>query len=238
MKKLMMFAAAMTIVGGAYAADCLRPDEEEKDCALVYNFKASLKTTAGAVTKGSAYDPELCDRVSSAACYRKPGRLNWTGVLYVCGCDCTAFSEASLDIWNKKAGAFATVDTEWSILNLLGSKGRGVEVLWSAGSDGDDFALTMAGFGKFDNRKKALHIKSLSGTAVGSKIAPECEKDLCIQAIALICEDGVWTGDADPQVEQPPTVLAGTWALKYNKKASYWYGVDGRLPTDKYFDIP
>ena len=44
MKTLMLFAAALMVVGGAFA-QC--SDPVVSNCSLVYDFKASLKTTKG-----------------------------------------------------------------------------------------------------------------------------------------------------------------------------------------------
>ena len=229
MKKLMMFAAAMTIVGGAYAADCER-EEEDRDCALVYDFKASLKTTSGSYsTLGNVFDPDTCDRGTVTACFRKPGKLNWGGVLYVCECGCEGFQTALLDVWNKKAKTIdAGLAPEWEILNLLGKKGQAVEALWSV--EGTGWELRMGGFGKYDGRARALRIKSLSGYAVGSSIAPVCELQ-CLDALAMVCDAEGWIIDAD---DVPDTVLVGTWALRYNKKASARYAATGELPTDQF----
>jgi len=114
MKKLMMFAAAMTIVGGAYA-QCADPVLE--NCMAVYNVKMNLKTVA---FKGKAQE---CD---DAICVRYPKvGLVLDGYLILCSCDCDGLTDAdnaTIFLGNKKLQSVLINDTfafDW--LHVLGN---------------------------------------------------------------------------------------------------------------------
>ena len=213
MKKLMMFAATMTIVGGAFAA-CSDPlPTPETTCALVYDVKISVKTTVPkARTETEVIECE--DDVTASICYRVTGSRSFKGYLTNCDCDCTAFAGANLILWEPKAEAMITVDTvlDWDVLNLIGKKGEDVEGAFSLDLDGNTYAdLYGAGFGKID-RKTGI-IKSISGDIVGVIPGPLCVDAECdtTDSVAFPCEE---IGDADM------TVAFGTWSVKYNKSQS------------------
>ena len=207
MKKLMMFAAAMTIVGGAYAA-CTLPTASN-ECALVYSVKVSAKTT---VSKTKVD----CDEI----CYRSKGSISLSGYLYVCSCACEDFMSSSL-LWleDKKGDEVYEGPMAWAFLNRIGKNTDDAEAFWLAGLESDaqsEITLYGAGFGKFDS--KAGFLKSMSGNVVGLKSAPLCATACEITGIAVAfpaCDF-----EADPTV---PTVVFGTFSLNYNKKLSEKY---------------
>ena len=218
MKKLMMFAAAMTIVGGAYASAC--GDPQTKTCALVYDFKANLKTT---VAK-AGYNKGDCEDV----CYRTPGSVSLKGYLYSCeGCDCDTFVEGMvLDAVAGKKNADYVIFQEspaWIILNLIGKTRTQVETFWAVELT-DGGILYMAGFGKTD---KTGLITAINGSAVGYTVGPDCiNTSSCSEAPATaypLC-------DLESSYEVP-TVGFGTWAIKYNKGWSKKVAEGASLPT-------
>jgi len=208
MKKLMMFAAAMTIVAGAYASDCGDCDDD-CSCSLVYEFKASVKTTIA---------KDISDSCSSS-CYRKCGSAKIKGYLYYCGaCDCEALAgmlfvakETKYDDYvfgNSDAG----VQPTWEILNLIGKSDTDVEALWSVSDDESGWSFTAAGCGKYDEKND--RIKSISGDLVGKGPGPSCElscDDSSASTVTLLC---------DVTSEEAATIVYGSWSMKYHKKYS------------------
>ncbi len=211
MKKLMMLAAAMTIVGSAFAA-CELP--AAGDCALVYDFKASLKTTKGG--EGS------CD-----ACIRVKGTKALTGWIFVCACDCETFmSDAVLLAYDKKSGTVYTGPVVWGLLNKIGKKSVDAEGYWTSALTVDvdgAGAFAAAGFGTFDG----LVLKSMSGDLVGTIPAPACEVKCDLGTVASALP--ACTFEFDPE-NPPATIVYGSWSMKYDKKMSAAYAAGTWVP--------
>ena len=212
MKKLMMFAAAMTIVAGAYAQCGFDDPNYECDAALVYQAKFNVKTT-----KGKPYSGK-CDDV----CYRQKGSANYKGYLYACGCTCDEFMDAELLLTgNKKNREVFEGFPEWVTLNKIGKKNLDAEGYFHVELDdvetGREFILDAAGFGKFD--KKGGYLKNMSGNFVGLMSAPLCEDPCEIGDPAVAFPACDWEEDEDVE-----TIAFGKWSIKYNKKLSkkYW----------------
>jgi hypothetical protein len=205
MKKLMMFAAAMTIVGGAYASDC------DVSKSLVYAFKASVKTTF-------AKDQAATD-CDAAVCYRKCGSATLKGYLWYCGADdCTALAGLQFVAQETKGHSYvfgsadAGVTPTWTILNQIGKVDKNVEALWSAEDTDSGWSFTAAGCGKYDT--KNARISSISGDLVGMGPGPSCELTCdatSASTVTLLCD--VTTDDAN-------TIVYGSWSIKYNSKYS------------------
>ena len=208
MKKLMMFAAAMTIVAGAYASDC-GDCTDDCSCSLVYEFKASLKTT---IAKG------ISDSCSSS-CYRKCGSAKLKGYLYFCGlCDCEAFAGMKFVAQETKSDDFvfgnseSGVDITWNILNVIGKSDSDVEGHWSVSDSDSGWSFTAAGCGKYDTKNDRL--KSISGDLVGMGPGPSCElscDDSSLSTVTLLC---------DVSSDTENTIAYGSWSIKYHKKYS------------------
>lgn len=202
MKKLMMFAAAMTIVGGAFAQCGDLPDDPVLTCALVYDVKASLKTTTA---KSDSVEQDCQDPLT--LCYRKLASLSAKGFIYNCGCCLTEGS--SLLIWFGKSDVAYDVKVSFPILNAIGKDGKDAEGILAFGSE--DFTMMAAGFGKV----KEYTLTSLSGQIGGIVMPPWCSAD---------CAEGT-PSVAIPFCEFTSTytvfdVAAGTWSMKYNKSLS------------------
>ena len=213
MKKLMMIAAAMTIVGGAYAA--CGDEQTDEDCALVYDFKASLKTT-----EGKAYSGD-CDDV----CYRKKGSLRLKGYLFGCDCTCEDFLALELYVYDKKTDMEESGAPEWTILNAIGKKGTDLEALMSL--ELGEAVFTAAGFGSFD--KYGL-VKKISGYVVGTVPYPECSVD-CSDgnpAVAYPACDFI----EDPYVD---SIAYGSWSIRYNSSKTKKYAANTWSPYDVWY---
>ena len=211
MKKLMMFAAAMTIVGGAYASTCGDDCTDDCSCSLVYEFKASLKTT---IAKDIAATD--CD---SGTCYRKCGSAKIKGYLYYCGaCDCSALEGMLFVAKETKSDSYvfgnadAGVSPTWEILNLIGKKDTDVEALWSVADQESGWSFTAAGCGSYDAKND--RIKSISGELVGKGPGPSCElscDDSSASTVTLLC---------DLTDDDTSTIAYGSWSMKFHKKYS------------------
>ena len=221
MKKLMMFAAAVTIVGSAFA-QC--GDPEAEDCALVYDVKLSVKTTVPDSKAGYVLPSHCGDPVTNAAtCFRKTGKKTIQGFFYTCACNCDSIKDATTwYLWDKKAKVGEEVGASLSF-NVIGKKKSDVEayVILSPDADGvlnDGGTLYLAGFGKWD--AKNCRVKSVSGNFAGLIAPPKCNDALsCDEAAAYVC-DGDATSGCALVAETVETVAFGTWSIKYSSSKS------------------
>jgi hypothetical protein len=227
MKKLMMFAAAMTIVGGAYA-QCEDPDPTPGNCALAYDVKISVKSTIPESTKGYTISSPCEDDVDlDGGCFRKIGKYSYQGLLYTCDCECNAIADATFYLWNKKAKEYVVYgDTiTWSFLNIIGKKQKDAEGYFTF--DTATASFVAAGFGTWDTKNNWL--KSLSGSIVGAGAPPECDDaNYCGAAAAFICTDLSFPDDT------LPTAYAGTFSLKYSSGKAKALAVNESAALSKY----
>lgn len=217
MKKLLMFAAAMTIVGGAYA-ECSDPDPVDSNCVAVYNVKMNLKTTTGKAYSSKTYNASDCSELEVGGCVRFPkAGLVLEGYLIICDCTCAGMEEADEDtlfIGNKKLQSVIIPDSfGFDFLHILGN-GKSAETSWKL--EGADYtgqigplALTGAGFGTYSTKYNVY--SSFSGAAVGTLAEPVCLGE-CEAAGYWLCDGSFETTD--------PSVLFGTWGMKLNTKYS------------------
>ncbi len=228
MKKLMMFAAAMTIVGGAFA-QCADIPVVTNNCALVYDVKLSVKTTVPKAIAGSTINVPCADEETVAeVCYRTPGSLTLKGYLQACACDCESFLAATLTLWDTHAKAYVTVDSfAWDFLNVIGKKNTEAEGAWTMEIAGG--TLYGAGFGKWDGKATPARLSSMSGNFAGSVSAPQCDSEItCDAAIAYPC------GNFDQGSSTLETAAYGTWSIKYNKSLSKKEAAGEELPFPNY----
>lgn len=212
MKKLLMFAAVAAMGVSAFAACGEAPEVQPVNCAAVYDFKASLKTTKAkaATIKVECEDPE-------GVCYREKASMSIKGYYYSCECDCDFKDGYSLVFWDNIDKEIVDADYEWDWVDRISKKANGVEALGAISWEGETCAgeLVIAGFGKFDVKND--RVANISGYAVGFVNAPLC---------AVKCEDGeasiAWDlCDATSEGDSGDSTIAyGTWAVKYNKSAS------------------
>ena len=219
MKKLMIAAAAAAMIGGAFA-ECGEPDEEKvADCATVYKFSASVKTT---VAKTATVKSECS---SDDICYRKTGSQKIEGVAYNCECECTDdLADFTWVIWCKKTGAVAIADVETLQLNRIEKNKKKVEAAFTLTAD-YMCEVTAAGFGTFDTKND--RISKLSGYLAGLAQAPVCTAK-CKDSTAAY---GFGMCDEIEDDFDGVTIGYGTWKLTYNKSLSKKYAVAGQLST-------
>ena len=232
MKKLMMFAAAMTIVGGAFAQCVIQPDVE---CAMVYNVKMNLRTVSGKTTTvitGSASD---CDLGTEAGCVRYPNfPYAVQGYLVTTDCDCTcdAISSAEAFLWAPRLKSTLAGEFDWAILHVLGKQNT-AEAAWEfEGIDSVLGPMTLAGAGFGSYSKTAAYgvgaYSAFSGSVVGALEEPACIAD-CLFAAYWLCDD---LGTA---LEDDAGIIYGTWAMKLNASASKAYSKGARIPVPAWY---
>jgi len=203
MKKQMLLAAAAMIVGGAFA-QC--SDPEVSNCSLVYDFKASLKTTVGKSYSGDCAD----------LCYRASGSKSFKGYIFSCECECTNFlRNATFYATEKKSGAEIYGVPYWMFLNAIGKNGTDAEGIFSIYSDSMYETFAAAGQGKFDD---AGLLKSMSGSMLGYMEPPYCSEQCSDGEYAVAYPACDWESSTSV-----PTVAYGSWSMKYNKSLSAKY---------------
>ncbi|MCL1921157.1 MAG: hypothetical protein FWG50_08800 [Kiritimatiellaeota bacterium] len=245
MKKLMMFAAAMTIVGGAYAAPTNGDGSDgcslSLDCegALVYNVKMNLRTVSGKAGKTS-HAISACEIGTDVTCIRYPNfPYQVLGYLVACDCACDAIADAEAVLWSPRLKSTLLGEFDWELLHVLGTK-KQAEAFWTfEGTDnylgpmelvGAGFGSYSASFSKFFGRPYL----GFSGYVVGQLAEPVClgvaaVEDGCEPAFYWFCEDMVLDNTE-------PSIIYGSWAMKLNTAASkkYWNGVVD-IPTPSYY---
>ena len=219
MKKLMIAAAAAAMIGGAFA-ECGEPEEVVTDCATVYKFAASVKTT---VAKTSSVKVECSDPTS--LCYRTTGSQKIEGVAYNCECECTDdLADFTWVIWCKKTAVAAIADVETLQLNRIDKSTKKVEAAFTLTAD-YLCEVTAAGFGTFDTKND--RITKISGNFAGVAQAPFCSAK-CADPTAAY---GFGMCDAIEDEFDGQTIAYGTWSLTYNKSLSKKYAVAGKYST-------
>ena len=223
MKKLMMFAAAMTIVGGAFA-ECEIP-EITGTCALVYNVKMNLRTVYGKASSGQIANAATCEVDEFTACIRYPNlKYSVQGYLFTCDCECDAITEANSVLGGVNIKSALWVDEwEWELLHVLGNQTK-AEAYWTltgADSKMGPLTLTGAGFGSYS--KKSSLFTSFSGTVVGQLLEPKC---------VAACEDAYyfWCGTLEEDNTEA-SIIYGTWGMKLNSSYSKAYAKNQNLPA-------
>ena len=221
MKKLVATAVALLSISGAYAQICGEPDttpDSTTSIALVYNFTASVKTTAGKLGKVTVSKATDCDEaVTDDLCYRKIVSKSVKGYYWGCNTTCpTLDDDASFKTMNLHLTAkgwydgVLSPDVTWAKVDKFGQKMTDVEVFFSAIDEDADFSATLMGFGKWDT--KYGRISSLSGNIQIVLPGPVCEGcDEDTDALAY---------DICTLAESNTTIAYGSWSMKYNSSAS------------------
>jgi hypothetical protein len=193
---------------------CVPGDPEEPGpCAIIYNLSMTLKTTAGKSGKVQTSD---CMPAQSV-CYRVIASKSLKGILANCNCECEAFTEAQLYLWDSKTGlVYADAESlEWTLLSLIGKKNAEVEAAWSLGD-----VFVAKGFGRYDTKNN--RVSNISGSVFARLPAPTCSIDCAPGTLAIpydLCTIAPITNPGD-------TIAYGTWTLKYNSSASKRYAAD------------
>lgn len=238
----MIAAAAVAMVGGAFAANCSYNPGPADGAAWVYNWKFTGKTTIGAMTKGTngtggncSYTPGVDGEV-----VRVPGSLAIQGYTYKCDPECLQEYSQFKEIdgatapdqfyMTKPFKAGLTTALAINVGNVIGVKANQFEAEGVATFTTDEpaevYTLTFAGLGKYD--LKNVRVSSVSGNFAGTVETPYYVKNMvCKKAI-------VWNCDASDYIDDDVSVAYGTWSVKYNASASKKYYKNGtvvKLPS-------
>ena len=245
MKKL-MFVAALATTFAAVADDtpCTPDPVDPVAQALVYSFKASVKTTKGLAYTGTYMEGQtVCtpgDEKTYKTIIRTKDSTKFQGWIYDCTTTCNTIGSGSVVVWDSKrkapltGAAFTT-----TFLNVMGKKQAEAEWAWTftGAATYDDtrvqsYELTGAGLGKFSAKKG--YYTSFSGNFAGTASA---SYDLSKNAANIhICDPSqISKCDALTTLVDEETVAYGTWSAKYDASASKKYvknGTDGlKAPT-------
>lgn len=196
----------------------------------VYDVKMSLKTTKA----GGMVATECGDTYA----YRVKSSRKIEGVIAGCGClamagdpTCDGFKMYFWDATTKTQLTNYTWKTE--LLQRIDKTGRVVEqfaVFSVEDQDGEQFELTLTGFGTYSASKKGAEYDTISvnGGVTGIVDAPykvirgscaACNEtpDTVVQTQAMtVCEDGICTESDTSDV----TPVYGSYSMKYNKSKS------------------
>lgn len=243
MKKLMIAAAAAALVGGAFAANC-QPDDPvaAPSSAIVYQFKATVKTTKGLAVKSVTNDRgSTCrpgeGRDEQTFIVRVPDTTKFQGWIYDCEPSCNLIESGEVVVWDSKrkaqldGAAFATL-----FINVMGKKQANAEWAWTfAGAavyaDGvqQAYELTGSGLGKFSAKKDFY--TSFSGNFAGTADASYnlVKNAECDPSQVWKCTDLTAEGLTDEK-----TVAYGSWTAKYSASASKKFTKNGYLNVPSY----
>ena len=238
MKKLMI--AALAVAGLAAFADNCAP--EVKEYPLVYQFKASVKTTkgvAGSVTTPGSICTPGDEGTTNTTVLRAKDTTTWAGWIYECTAACDTIKSGSFVAWDSKRKAPITdAKLEWNILNIL--KGQSVaEAEWNLtgtpdygeGRNAQDIDVVGAGFGTYSVKKG--YYTGFSGYFAG-KMGPSYDLSKktksCDPSQVWECDDLTLDG-----LKNNDTIAYGTWSIKYNASASKKFE-KGILTVPSYVD--
>jgi len=240
MKKLMIAAAVAAIGAGAFAQNNCAPTPG----VLVYQISMTVKTTKGVVSK-SAGGGNVCTpgggQGQAPACIilRTKDTTKFSGWIYDCTDGCNLVETGTAVVWDSKRKAQLTgAAFTTTFLNVMGTKKKDAEWAWTFAGTADysaygfatqAYALTGAGYGKFDGKKYTSFSGEFAGTTGASF-------DL---ASKTCCDPSqIWKCDALTALVDSDTVAFGTWAVKYNASASKKYKNDGTLKVPDYVTLP
>ena len=236
MKKLMIALAAAGLVGGAFAGNCT-PDAPSNPDALVYQFKATVKTTKGTPAKFSASGSTCTPGSSAEGVIRLPDSTKFQGWIYDCDPSCNLLETGKAVVWDSKRKAQLT-DAAFTttFLNVMGKKQTDAEWAWTfAGAAAysadisQTYALTGSGLGKYS---KKGYYTSFSGNFAGTAAASYhlAKNAACDPSRIWKCDDLATLADSD-------TVAYGSWSVKYSSSASKKYTKNGYLKLPNYVTI-
>jgi len=240
MKKLMIAAAAAAMIGGAYADAC-SPVTPSTDCAAVYKFTMTLKTTKGYV--GSESVGSICAPSVACTVIRLKDSTKFEGWIYECVCGCETIKSGTVVAWDSKRKVqMAEPAFTWTFLNVMGKSQKDAEALWAFtsgdlaydGSRSQSYALQGAGYGVYSPSKAVF--TSLSGNVTGSATASfDLTSTKKITDLACLCDPSqVWLCTDLATLVDSDTVAYGTWTMKYDSGASSKYLKNGYLKVPSY----
>ena len=238
MKKLMLTAALMASAA-AFAADCTPTVVTPDAPTLVYQFKASVKTTKGVTGSVTTDTSTICTPgqvTTDTTILRAKDSTTWAGWIYDCEATCDTIKNGTAVLWDsKRKGQIVDAAFTWNLLQIL--KGGSVsEAEWDlAGTATYDetrtqaIKVTGAGFGTY-SAKKGFYT-AFSGYFAGTMGASfdMTKKTTCEPSQVVECTDLTALVDKD-------TIAYGNWSIKYNASASKKY-VNGVLTVPAYVSL-
>ena len=220
MKKLMIAAAAVAMVGGAFADDC--SCSEPKACAFGYQLKVFVKTTAAQGLDGAT---TACGD-TARFCVRVPATKRFAGFIYgttaqggagLCGeagaCSCNEWENGSAEL------VFWNYDTKQEIAPK--AKIIQMDRIYTGDTQTFEMAFDLdnmrfGGFGKWFYRNNVKTVKYASGFCAGVIPAEKCTAGVCGET----ADSKVWAMcDSEmlaPQVAEKTTVAYGKWTLDWS----------------------
>ena len=244
MKKLMIAAAAVAMIGAAQAEGTACTIAPTPADAAVFVWKFQGKTTAG-VAAESIIGATACNLGTPEVCaIRVPAALAIQGYTYICENCCEAYTE---DGWKNQfaTGTFFLAKPFKSSLevntdskatgHIIGKKASQYELFGNLIVKSLDpevkYDLTFAGLGTW-NKSKVLP------TAVSGNFAGTAEAPYFIGYIGkqLVCINADWWLCGSYSYAQKPdakSVAYGAWSMRYNSTASknYKKGITIALPA-------
>lgn len=239
MKRIMIAAAIAAIGAGAYADNCAPTPK-----TLVYDVSMTVKTTKGVKASaggGSVCTPDAGGAAGGCTVLRAKDTTKFAGWIYDCVEACNTVETGTTVVWDSKRkvqlndAAFTT-----TFLNVMGTKKKDAEWAWTfagtasyadRGFGEQAYALTGAGYGKFNGR----YYTSFSGNFAGTTGA---SFDLSKSNTTCCDPSQVWKCDALTALVDSDTVAFGSWSIKYNASASKKYNKNGYLKVPNYVTLP
>ena len=244
MKKLMIAAAAVAMIGAAQAeaTGCQIAEKPADAAAFVWKFQG--KTTAGAAVESIL--ASACNLDTQACVIRVPAALAIQGYTYVCENCCDTYADYGSMVHETKKGlqTFFMTKPFKSIMkavtigatgHIIGKKANQYElygdIALESAEPGVKYTLTFAGLGSW-NKTYVLP------TAVSGNFAGTAEAPYFIGYIGktLVCNNADWWICGDYVFANAPTaksVAYGAWSMRYNSTAAknYKKGIEIALPA-------
>ena len=225
MKKLMIAAVAGVLAVAANADTYKKSCVEELVCPYGYQIKIFVKTTgAGGVIGGDCGDK---------ACLRVPATRRLAGFIYgstaygpsigKCGelgtvCDCNAWNEGELLLWNYDTKKEAMPKTAKIVQLDRIYAGDATTVEMAFKFEGWDYDFNLAGFGRVAKRNDIWTLKFAQGFCAGVIPAPNCNGDCGETAPARVwAMCGYGSYEKSYPVWAPKTTAAyGKWTIDWS----------------------
>ena len=265
----MIAAAAVAMVGGAFADPLCGPGEdpiETTDAPLVYNWTFKGKTTVGypsstkSVVATDCTETDVCGvgTVTATLVKRIPATFAMSGWTAICVCSKLIGDYDSWDgysFWITKpyksyfnaavCGQYGMkACCEDAFIHVIGKKETDAEIYsgfygpsyFVNTSYGQTWTFDYAGLGKYVQKNPIPgsnwcgYYSKFSGSFAGFATASyyiDLKKGICTPSVVFDCEDCLAAALADQ-----PTVVYGTWSVKYNASKTKKYMVNRRAAAE------
>ena len=235
MKKIMIAAAAVALVGAAFADAC---NDTCTECAVPCQFGYRLKVMVRTTVPCDVATYSQCGDCSNKT-YRKPAIRRFVGAVYglnpkeagTCGetaCGCNKWeNNAYIAMWdydNATPIALNADTTELLQLNRVGCSAAETlktEMVFSLGikcssaTANSDATLLFAGFGLCGNHEGKITLGSMQGYCAGLLPAYGMKKvNACTEA--AICSTMAWNMCCNTPFECAYTAAYGKWTLVWD----------------------